>query len=228
MSVEVYEYDKREFPHCGVGPLDCDDEINPIIYNDQATALNMGRRMIPRRIISDTELNGFSGVFNTFGDAKIDFELSPNDPDFLIYIEFKMDKAETLTGEATGNLSLDFGIFSNANIRQPLGRYYVNIWDYQQATGTLIPFPNLSTQVGDEFKGIIISGQIDPALTQPNPGRLSHAYLKLSLSYPNINNTLYRFRVSRGDFNPAFDHPETGERFETSGIKGLFIYTGQL
>ena len=221
MSVEVYKYDKREFPHCGVGPLDCDDEINPIVYNDQATALNMGRRMVPRRIISDT------GALPTRGNIQLDFELSPFDPDYLLYIEFKLDRCFTFIGNRTGNLKIEFGIFSNPNVRQVIGQYFVSQADYAQEIGP-IQFPNISFNVNGDFQGITLSGQLDPALTSTNPGRMTHGFLRITLSYPNISTILYNQGIAFNYFTPVFTHPETGEQFNTSGVKGLMLYTGEL
>ena len=220
MPIIPYKFDTREFSHCGRNDLDCDDQINPLLLNDQATALNMGMRLNPRRIISNTISMGRTG------DIKIDFELDANDPDYLVYTEFKMTNwpalGGALTAKFTGNLRLEFGIFSNPSLTQTVAHWFVNQADYTSSTGIT---PQIGQDVGTAFNALTISGVLNPALfTNQN---VVHAFLRVRLTYPNVSPfTFQNPNIVNAD--PGFNHPETGEAFTKGGIFGMGIYTGKI
>lgn len=213
MPIVSYQYPNREFPHCGRNDLDCGDQVNPVLLNDQITSINSNIRLIPRRVISRFGMQ-------IKGDIKLDFEIG-TEPDYLVHLEFKMSPFSTSGGLRTGNLKAEFGIFSNPNARQVIGHWFVNQNDYL-ANGGLITFANPQS-VGNNFQSVTISGQIDPTLQTFQPNReIVHGFLRLTLEYPGITLPGISTIVSRSSFN----HPETQERFGFDGVLSVHIYTG--
>ena len=212
MPLKIYNYNTREFPHCGLNNLDCDDQVNPVSYNDLATSLNRARRLVPRIICGNTS------SFPIRGQAFLDFELAANDPDYLIYCEFQLDTTDDGGNRKTGNVLFEFGIFANPAIRQAAKQLFVSQADYLAAGYTIVG--SNPEDVGNDYVFAAITGSLDPSLK--TTGQIIHGFLRVVVDYPGIPPQIH---VSDGT---GATNTETGEVFATSGIKALHLYTGEL